>query len=106
MSDLLPRRIKRHMHLVKRILITFVELLPNEINPLLSPKTRVLLLNLRHATRLIRSIGGLESPLRVPVDLGGILVRERQGVQRVVDTGGVQSASLAVGGGVVELGEI
>lgn len=94
------------MHLVKRILITLVELLPNEIDPLLSPKTRVLLLYFRHATRLICSIGSFEPPLRVPVDLGGILVRERQGVQRVVNTGGVEGSSLAVGWGIVELGEI
>lgn len=106
MSNLIPGRIKRHMCLVKRILITLVELLPNEIDPLLSPKTRVLLLNLGHATRLIRSIRSLEPPLRVPVDLRGILVRERQGVQRVVDTGGVEGTCLAVGGGVVELAEV
>lgn len=106
MGNLLPRRIKRHMRLVKRIIITLVELLPNEIDPLLSPKTGVLLLNLRHATRFIRSIRSLEPPLRVPVDLGGILVRERQGVQRVVDTGGVEGACLAVGGRVVELAEV
>lgn len=106
MSDLIPRRIKRHMCLVKRILITLVELLPDEIDPLLSPKTRVLLLNLGHATCLIRSIGSFEPPLRVPVDFGGILVRERQGVQRVVDTGGVEGACLAVGGRVIELAEV
>lgn len=106
MSNLFPSSVERHVHLVKRILITLLKLLSDDVNPLLSSKSRVLLFDLRHATRLIRSIGSLEPPLRVPVDLGGILVRERQGVQRVVDTGCVECASLAIGGGVVELGQV
>ena len=82
------------MNLVERILFTLVKLLPADINPLLSPQSRVLLFNLWHTTSLERRIRSLEPSFWVAVDLGGILVRQRQGVQRVIDTGCVEVSRL------------
>ena len=95
------------MNLVERILFTLVKLLPADINPLLSPQSRVLLFNLWHPTRLERRIRSLKSSFWVAVDLGGILVRQRQGVQRVIDTGCVETSGLlAWRTFVIQLGEI
>lgn len=95
------------MNLVERILFTLVKLLPADINPLLSPQPRVLLFDLGHTTRLERRIRSLEPSFWVAVDLGGILVRQRQSVQRVIDTGCVEVSRLTAWRAlVIQLGEI
>lgn len=101
MGDLLPRSIESHVHLVKRILVALVELPPTGLNALVPPQTGVLLFNLGHAPRLERRICSLVPPLWVTVDLGGILVRQRQGVQRVIDTRSTEVAGLAARGSIV-----
>ena len=95
------------MNLVERILFTLVKLLPADINPLLSSQPRVLLFDLGHTTRLERRIRSLEPSFWVAVDLGGILVRQRQSVQRVIDTGCVEVSRLTAWRAfVIQLGEI
>lgn len=95
------------MNLVERVLFTLVKLLSADINPLLSPQSRVLLFNLWHTTSLERRIRSLEPSFWVAVDLGGILVRQRQSVQRVIDTGCAETSGLpAWRTFIIQLGEI
>src|SRR5699024_3528836 len=101
---LLPTRIERRMHLVKRILITLLEFLATDINALLPPQTLMLLLNLRHPSRLERRICSLEPTLRVPVDLGGILRRQRQRIESVVNAGRIKRRALLTR--LIQLAEI
>lgn len=84
------------MHLVEWVLITLLKLLLASLNTLVPPQPGVLLLDFRHAARLERRIRSLVPPLRMPVDLGGILVRQRQCVQRIINTGRAEIARLAV----------
>ena len=91
LPEFLPRGVEPRVRLVERVLGTALELLPDQILPLLLPQALVLLLQLRHASGLVRRVRGLESPLRVSVDLfrrvgGG----EGEGVEGVVDAGGVE----------------
>lgn len=92
--NLLPRRIKRHMRLVKRILIALLKLLLHQLDALLPPQPGMLLLDLRHAARLVRRIRRLVPTLRMAVDLGRVLIRQAQGVQRVINTRGVERGAL------------
>lgn len=91
-SNLIPRSIESHMHLVERILLTLLKLLLTSLNTLVPPQPGILFFDLRHPTRLERRIGSLVPSLRVAIDLGSILVGQRQCVQRIINTRGAQIA--------------
>ena len=80
------------MHLVERILLTLLKLLLTSLNTLVPPQPGILLFDLRHPTRLERRVGSLVPSLRVAIDLGSILVGQRQCVQRIINTRGAQIA--------------
>lgn len=93
------------MNLVKRILITLLKLLLDKLNPLVPSKPGVLLLNLRQPPRFKCRIRSLESALGMAVDLAGVPARQRECIEGVVDTRGVQSRlGLGTGPLVIELG--
>lgn len=93
------------MNLVKRILVTLLKLLLDKLNPLVPSKPGILLLNLRQPPRLKCRIRSLESALGVAIDLAGVPARQRERIERVVDTSGVQGRlGLGAGRVVVELG--
>lgn len=101
-SDLLLRGIERHVNLVEGVFRTLLKLLATDLNTLVLPQTRVFLLDLRQSPRLVSGISGLESSLRMAIDLGCVgAASEGEGVESVVDTGCVESSAL--GGGFVQL---
>lgn len=85
-SDLIARSIESNMHLVERILLALLKLLLASLDTLIATQTGVLLLDLGHPTSLESRIRRLEPSLGVSVDLGGILVGQRQCVQRIINT--------------------
>lgn len=90
------------MNLVEWVFRTLLKLLATDLNTLVLPQTRVFLLDLRQSPRLVSGISGLESSLRVTIDLGCVGAgSEGEGVESVVDTGCVESSAL--GGGFVQL---
>lgn len=94
------------MHLVEGILLALLELLATKIHTLLSAQAGVLFFDLGHAASLVGSVGRLESALGVSLHLGGILVRQGQSIQRIIDTGGIERRGLLAAGLVVQLGEV
>ncbi len=98
---LLLRRVEARCRLVEGVLGAALKLAPHELDALLPPQARPLLLQLRQAARLKRRVRGAEAPLRVPLDLVRARVRRRQlqRVERVVDARRRQRRSAAAGGG-------
>lgn len=105
-SNLLPGSIRPYMYLVKRILFALFKLLPAKLNTLLSPQTRILLLNLRQSAFLKRRIGSLEPSFRVPINLAAVLLRQRQRIQGIVDTRSAERRPLLARRTVVQLCKI
>ena len=107
LPNLLARAIESRIRLIKRIFRTALELLPYDINLLLPSESLLLLLQLRQPPSLVGRICGFEAALRVAVDFfGGVGRCEGEGVEGVVDAGGVEGRVGGRGGGRVELGEV
>lgn len=94
------------MHLVEGILLALIKLLLAELHALIPPQPGILPLNLRQPARLIRRIRSLVPPLRVAVNLRRILAGQRERIQRIIDTRGVERCALAAGRLVIQLRQV
>jgi len=106
LSNLIPGSIDFDMHLVEWVLLALLELLAAKIHALLPAQTGMLLFDLGHSAGLEGSVGSLESTLGVSLHLRTILVRQRQGIQCILDTRGIESRALPAAGLVVQLGKV
>lgn len=106
--DLIFTSIKPHVpHLIERILRTLLKLLSRQLYPLVLPQPGVLVFYLWQPPLLKRLVRRLEPPLRMTLAFHLVQVRsQRQCIERVIDTRGVDGGRSSRGSVRVELAEV